>query len=277
MSKTRILQITIVVVIVIITVIIYRLPISKPSGEITKEKPENNKNALQSFDEKLAALKKSINPQQLETINAYEKKLASEQAVLQFYDSIAFEWDKLNQPSVSAHYFEEKALKDNNENSYINAAYRYFDAFKLAEDSANRTLMVEKAIKCYEKVLEINPKNLDAKTDLGICYAEGTNAPMKGILMLREVVQEKPDHENAQLNLGFLSVKSNQYDKALQRFDKVLELNPTRLEVYIYKAQTFLEMGDTTEARQNIATYIALIKDEKLKENAENFLKSLQN
>ena len=75
-------------------------------------------------------------------------------------------------------------------------------------DSLKRVFFVNKAIDCYKKVIEINPKNYDAKTDLGVCYAEGTSNPMQGILMLREVVQEAPKHVMAQYNLGVLSVKS---------------------------------------------------------------------
>ena len=72
----------------------------------------------------------------------------------------------------------------------------------------------------HGKVLAINPDNLDAKTDLGICYAEGTTTPMQGIMLLREVVEKNPG-ANAQFNLGILSVRSGQYDKALERFSKV--------------------------------------------------------
>ena len=73
--------------------------------------------------------------------------------------------------------------------------------------------MVESAIASYKKVLEINPKNLDAQTDLGVCYAEGTGNPMQGILMLREVVKENPEHESAQFNLGILSVKYETWEQ----------------------------------------------------------------
>jgi hypothetical protein len=36
----------------------------------------------------------------------------------------------------------------------------------------------------------------------GLCYAEGTSEPMKGIMLLREVIEKNPDHENARLQPG---------------------------------------------------------------------------
>src|SRR5688572_29531153 len=121
------------------------------------------------------------------------------------YDSLAASWDSVKSPGIAAWYFEQKSEKQESETSRINAAYRYFDAYKLSRDSAEADFFLDKAIRNYTRVIELNPRNLDAKTDLGILYAEGTGAPMKGITLLREVVTENPQHENAQVNLGFLS------------------------------------------------------------------------
>ncbi|MEO8151384.1 MAG: tetratricopeptide repeat protein [Bacteroidia bacterium] len=272
MAQTAKIQIGIVAAILALTVWLYLLPISKNTPETKSERPGGS--GFQ-FEDVLAQTKKQYRPAQLMVINDLEKKIPTGNTDLAIFDSIGLAWDELKQPGIAAHYFEQKALKDNNEKSYINAAYRYFDAFKLTDDSALKSEMVNKAIVSYEKVISLNPKNLDAKTDLGVCYAEGTGTPMKGILMLREVISENPKHENAQLNLGFLSIKSQQFAKALERFDKVLEINPARNEVRIYKAQTYLQMGDTTKAKENLKEFISKEKDEKVKQDAESFLQSL--
>lgn len=171
-------------------------------------------------------------------------------------DSIGRLWDSSGIPAASAVWFERKALLEESEKSWQDAAYRYFDAFKIAGDTALRTELVSKAIASYEKVLEINPSNLNAKTDLGACYAEGTSEPMRGITLLREVVATNPEHEMAQYNLGMLSVKSGQYEKALERFDKVIAINPARSEVYFFKGQVLLEMGDTLAAIRELESFV---------------------
>lgn len=266
-------QLILIVAISLLTIVIYVLPIAKTKSEETN-KVKNNA-SVASFEDYESNVKSGFRPAQLITINSLEERIKTDPDNLALYDTIGIAWDGLNQPAVSAHYFELKALKDNKERSYIDAAYRYFDAFKMTEDTLHRGQMVEKAIFCYEKVLIINPNNLNAKTDLGVCYAEGTGMPMKGIMLLREVIKEDPNHENAQLNLGFLSLKSTQYDKAIDRFNIVLKINPSRTETYIYLSQTYLQMGDTASAKANLKTFITKTKDEAAKKEAINYLQQI--
>lgn len=171
-------------------------------------------------------------------------------------DGLGRFWDRNGIPAAAAIWFERKAEIVKSEQSYLDAAYRYFDAFRMVNDTTVRAEMVSRSIANYEAVLRINPKNLNAKTDLGACYADGTNEPMKGIMLLREVVTENPDHEMAQYNLGMLSVKSGQLDKAVERFNKVLEINPGRVEVNFYLGQVYLQQGDTAKAITTLEAFI---------------------
>ena len=207
------------------------------------------------FESLIKTAKGSLDDERKGFISALEMTLSAHPDSIALYDSIGKAWDASNIPAVSAYYYEQKAEKVQAEKNYLDAAYRYFDAYKIAEDTALKSLMVQKAMVNYEKVLEKNPANLDAKTDLGICYAEGTAEPMKGIMMLRDVVTANPNHEMAQFNLGLLSLKSTQYAKAIDRFDKVIAINPKRSEAYLYKGQTYLQMGDTAKAIESLDLY----------------------
>jgi lipopolysaccharide biosynthesis regulator YciM len=60
----------------------------------------------------------------------------------------------------------------------------------------------------------------------------------------------------AQYNLGMLSVKSGQLDKAIERFNTVLEINPERTEVNFFLGQVYLQQGDTTKAIQSYEAFI---------------------
>jgi Tfp pilus assembly protein PilF len=53
-----------------------------------------------------------------------------------------------------------------------------------------------------------------------------TSTPMQGILMLREVIAKEPEFEPALFNLGILSIRSNQFGKAVERFKQILKINP---------------------------------------------------
>lgn len=193
-----------------------------------------------------------------------------------WHDSIAMVWEQSSNRAMAAHSFEMKALQTQREDDWINAAYRYFDAFREQKDSAAVSHFTAKAIECYSRVLEINPGNLKAKTDLGVVYAESTSEPMKGITMLREVVEADPNHEMAQLNLGYLSMKSGQTDKARERFTKVLEINPARIDMYVYIGESYAREGNTEEAIRNLEIFGNLTADPEMKEEVEKYILTLK-
>jgi outer membrane protein len=254
--QTKTLQILLVSGAAALSVALYlaprkTLPPDKTAMTQPIAKQEFNVNDLLAFQNK------NLSEEERTKSETWLKNLQqpASRANLNLYDSLAGIWDSKRMFALSAYYYEQKAGKDKSEKSYINASFRYFDAYKNAVDSSLKTSMVDRAIKNYSKVLELNPKNLNAKTDLAVLYAEATPEPMKGIMMLREVVAENPNHENAQLNLGLLSVRSNQLDKALERFDKVLEINPEHIDAYILKARIYVQMGEKQKAIDNFEQY----------------------
>ncbi|MCX6291394.1 MAG: tetratricopeptide repeat protein [Bacteroidetes bacterium] len=244
-ARTRFLVITGAVA---LTAILYFLP----QKLTNKDSVTDQEKSTFSFDALLESAKGSLKREELDPVKKLEATLEKDKSNLVLLDSLGKVWDRLQQPIISAHYFEVIAGLQPGEKTWLNAAYRYFDAAKIAGDTSLRNSMVSKAIASYNNVLSYNPENLDAKTDLGACYVDGTNEPMKGILLLREVVQKNPNHENAQYNLGILSVKSGQYPKAIERFQKVLEINPSRKEMYYLIGKTYRMMGENQKALENL-------------------------
>ena len=229
------------------------------------------------FTAELAAAKSTLQRQEAELLSSIEARLAEDSGNLSLMDSLGRRWDAMHKPAIAAHYFEEHAKQDQQENSWLNAAYRYFDAFRATTDSSERSSLVRDAIRCYENVLQKNPANLDAKTDLGVCYAEGTSNPMQGIMMLREVVTQNPEHENAQFNLGVLSMRSGQYEKAAERFQKVLAINPARKEMYLLEGRAWMMAGNNSKAVENFEKLKKETADAALVAQANNYINQISN
>lgn len=246
------------------------------SGEKEEKKePLVETSVSLSFESINAEAKKSLSSEKLSKINEAEEKLKTSSSV-ENLTSIGRLWDQNKIPAVAAHYFEEAAAKEPSEKAWIEAAYRYFDGFQIAADSTMKKEMISKAIVCYEKASALNPENLDVKSDLGICYAQEGSNPMKGIMMLREVVSKNPDHEMAQYNLGILSVQSGQLDKAVDRFEKVLQLNPKRTEARFLLARTYADLGKKDQALKNFRIVQEEVKDPQLNTEIENIIKQIK-
>ncbi len=228
-----------------------------------------------SFDGLNSEAKGQLKRQEVEVISELESALKKDPSSIVLNDSLGKVWDRLNQPQISSHYYEKSAEINSTEKSWINAAFRFYDASRMTDDSLMRKYFNEKAIASYQNVLKINPDNLDAKTDLGLCYADGP-APMQGIMMLREVVEKNPKHEIAQYNLGILSVKSGQYDKAVGRFETVLQINPDNIEARFLLARTYATMGKKDLALKNLEM-IKSSKDPRLNEQVSILINQINN
>jgi len=279
MKATK-LQILLVIGTVILTVGLALSPSQvnmKPNSNAPKSTPAQAAAQVLNAEELLKSAKSALTKEQLAQLDQLELGLKvngeKDTAVL---DQIGRFWDRQGIPAASAVWFEKKSELQKTEKSYLDAAYRYFDSFKLAQDSGLKDLFVAKAISNYTKVLDLNPNNLDAKTDLGACYAEGTGEPMKGIMLLRDVVSKDPNHEMAQYNLGMLSVRSGQFDKAVERFKKVLEINPQRTQLYYYLGQIYLQEGDTSKALESYKSFMKKSEDYEAVSQVGQMVKELE-
>lgn len=257
---------------VLITAVIYTLP-KNPPAETAESGQEPISGTGFDFTSYLENSEKQLDQGLSASLKSLKEK---DEKSPEYLKGIQALWDSAGKPGIAAWYYEKQAQNDGKEESYLNAAYRYFDAFKAGSDSAEAAWFSGKAIESYTKVLELNPGNLNAKTDLGALYAEATSEPMKGIMMLREVVEADSTHENAQLNLGFLSMRSGQYDKAIERFNKVLAINPARIDMYIYRGEALVQMGKKKEAIESFKVFRNLTSDQELIRNVDQYISSLE-
>ena len=140
--------------------------------------------------------------------------------------------------------------------------------------------MIEEAVQSFEKVLEMNPSNLKAKTALGVCYVEGAaqlgEMPMKGIGLLMEVLEEDSTNIDALINLGYFSIQSTQYDKALERFNRVLEIDPENAEAFLYLTDLYVQMGEIEKGISYLEKYKSFQKDPLVIEQVEAYIEELK-
>ncbi len=90
----------------------------------------------------------------------------------------------------------------------------YFDAFTFALDNTESNRWAKKSREYYEDLLKTRPDSLNLRVKVGLTLVS-SEAPMRGILMIREVLEKEPDNQLAIRSLGMLSIQSKQYDKAL--------------------------------------------------------------
>jgi tetratricopeptide (TPR) repeat protein len=179
-------------------------------------------------------------------------------------------------------YLSEAAKLDKSEKNLTFAAQLILDNLRSEQDEAKLNWKTEQAIALFEKAIEINPANDDLKIGLGSCYifgkgrVGGPQETMKGIQQLLAVVRRDSTNMKAQLMLGIGGSISGQYDKAIERLQKVLKAEPANLEAIAFLADTYAAKGDKAEAIKWYLISKRIVNDPHYSQEIDKRVKSLR-
>ena len=189
--------------------------------------------------------------------------------------TLARRYNSVERFDSAGYYLERVALAKPSANNWQQAADAYYQAFSFATTDERVKLLGGKARELYAKVLEKEPGNLDAKTNLGMAYMASEN-PVQGVSLLREVLEADPRNEKALYNLGILAVQSNQFDKAVGRFKELVKVNPKNVNGQFYLGVTLARTGAGEEARQAFVTAKSLSADPALAASVDEEIAKLK-
>lgn len=182
--------------------------------------------------------------QQYATVPAAKKQAVGEQLIEVFRQATRYD--------SAAHYAERLATDQPSEQNLLRAGDQYFEAYTFAVDERKTAALGQKTRDFYQRILTKNPNLLAAKANMAMTYVN-TETPMQGIMLLREVLQQDPTNELALFNLGLLSMRSNQYERAIERFRQILVVNPASRKAQFYLGVSLAEAGQKAEAKQVLA------------------------
>lgn len=166
----------------------------------------------------------------------------------------AFWKDSLQVFEPYAYYLSEAAKLDNSEKNLTFAAQLILNNLRFEQDEAKLSWESALAAELFEKAILINPDNDELKIGLGSSYifgkgrSGGTEETMKGIQQLLSVVRKDSNNMKAQMMLGLGGLVSGQYDKAIERLNKVVNAQPRNMEAIEYLANAYAAKGNKTEA-----------------------------
>ena len=105
--------------------------------------------------------------------------------------------------------------------------------------------------------------------------ADNPQSQMKGILHMRSLSEKYPENADLQWNMGLFSIQSGQYEKAVARFEKVINIDAQRLDAYMQLAMSYLALQDTSAATGVLISLIDKSEGDTQK-NAEVMLEKLK-
>lgn len=265
---------------ILLVVLLYSLDIKAPKTTKAgaKEATNNNNNTVLNFEQLEAKALKEVPEEVKNSIQKLSKSLAdaSEGDKITAREELAEAYFAYKQYAVAAMLFEENSGLLKNADAYVKAGNAYRDAYRNSNDSNITPTLVMKAKDQYQKAMDIDSTNLDAKTGLGTCYVDASENPMQGIQLLLEVVKEDPENSNANLNLGLFSMRSGQFDKAIKRFEVVAKKSPSA-ESYAMLAEAYEQSGDKKSAIAALKKAKEYVIDPQISRGIDDYIKNLEN
>lgn len=192
------------------------------------------------------------------------------------YVSVVEFWDKQKRPDFAAYFVEQIAERNQGSLAYTKAGDRYYYSVRFIKDNNEIPALYQSAIRCYEKAVAKDAKNVDAKIQLAACFVEEGKDPMKGIGLLREVEKTDSNNVKLQLTFAFFSAKSQQLDKAIKRFNNVLRIDPLYIEAYLHLADAYEQQGQKNKTIEMLEKYASVTDDAMAKKEVLKYIEQLK-
>ena len=228
-------QIILVVVAVVAIATIYQLPTSVVENESGITLDVHDMSVSDADASAIQSLRSKLVSDETENLSNFADSLARYYLKYGYLDSAI---------SISRSYLvqENSSLEMLRQAGEI--AYATFERSQTSIEASERLSLVEGI---YQRIIAEDPNDLKARTRLAMTLVTSQN-PMAGITMLREVLEIDPNYREAILNLGLLSIRSGQYDRAIERFDKLIAMDDKDYEAMLYMGIALKEKGDTVAA-----------------------------
>ena len=222
------------------------------------EKTEGS--SVKAFDvmEYINLEKVKLTPNQYIIVTKLDKSLVATNSSVNKIEAnlalAAFWKDSAKSFEPYAFYISEGSKLDNSEKNLTFAARIFLNNLRAEKDEVKLNWETTSAINLFERASKLNPDNDDLKIGLGSCYIYGkgrngnSQETMQGIQQLLSVVRKDSNNMQAQMMLGVGGLVSGQFDKSIERLNKVVTLQPQNAEAVAYLADAYAGKGDKANA-----------------------------
>ncbi len=193
---------------------------------------------------------------------------------LESLDSLMAVFMSINKYDSAAHYAALYAEEFNKTEYWQKAGDAYYEASLFALERQKIDLLGSKARQAYEKVLDVQPDNLDVKHNVALTLVN-SSSPMQGIMMLRENLEQDPKHLQTLMSLGRMAIRTNQYENAVSRFEALLGYYPQHIEGNFFLGVCYYETGQLAKAKTHFNKVKELGANEQILTAVDEYLERI--
>lgn len=189
-------------------------------------------------------------------------------------DSLMLVFQSVNKYDSAAYYAGRYAEAYPETEHWRKAGDAHYEAFKFAVDEAKTEQLATQARNYYDKILNAGVNDLEARNNIAMMLVSTSN-PMQGVMMLREILAEAPDDKSALFNIGVLSIRSQQFERAVERFETLVGYHPKHLEGQYYLGVSYFETGQLDKAKSQFEKVKQMDSDAMVQTAADEYLERI--
>lgn len=214
--------------------VLFAAMLSCPKSSPQQAKVERSRNMegpAADLNSLAATAKSALTPEQKSAIEAAEQVLstaADTTAKAEAAKKVSGLWYQANRADVAALYAVEVANLEKTAGAWEIAGANLNLAATNAQEPAMKTAFSRQAAEAFQNAASLEPSEVRHKINLALVYVESPpqDNPMKGILMLRDLDTQFPNNPAVLTQLGRLAIKTGQWEKAIQRLEAALKVDP---------------------------------------------------
>ena len=230
---------------------IFYFGLSKVAPEVRNpEKSGLLENIDINLDQEVLRLKDSLSEPDRTSIELMEHQLslaANDSSKLSTMQSISGFWYRQGQVGLSAKYARKIAMTFPSGENWAIAATNFILAAKQPEvPTAMQAEYVEQALMGFKQAQILEPTEISHQVNSALIHVEfpPQDQPMTGILELRKLNETYPDNTLVMYHLARLAIQTGQWDKATERLDALIKLDPDYTRAYCLYLEIARHDGD---------------------------------
>jgi tetratricopeptide (TPR) repeat protein len=191
----------------------------------------------------------------IETLEVSLEKSKTDQEKVGILKKISSSWYAQSNFPIAGEYADKVATIENADSSWSVAGAIYYNGLTKATDKTIRDFCSTRAIKAFESAASLAPNNASHRVNIALVYAENPPAdnPMKAVLLLKDLETKYPDAPSVYNALGRLAIKTGQWQKAVDRFEKSWSLDNKNLKTPCFLAKAYEELENSAKAAEYAA------------------------
>lgn len=228
-------------------------PVRPPEAGTELQRAPTSSTGLESL---IRSVRDELSPAQIATLANLEERLelaenSQTEPQRPLLEQLAGEWFRAGHPAISGIY-ARKIAEASKEAEDWNIAATTFTLCLQQEETDTKTLQFcsTQAEGAYQAAISLDPDDVDARINLAVSYTDypPQDNPMKGILMLRDLEKQYPGNARVYITLAQLAIRTNQLDRAVQRLEKAVELDPENPDAVCPLARVYEQLNQQDQA-----------------------------